>query len=498
VKARAYLPNWVPSAVMTEIYTDAETLPPPVAEPGQGTFVTAITVKLSVPGHPDAEIHYTVDGSEPTAASPRYEGPIPFTATVTLKARAFQPDLHPSQVATDTYERLGQAVKAVYVDLDGDGRIDGAVIHLDIPVAAAPAFVSLTDPFARIPWMEGSDRVQRSADGKTLTVRFPDRPFSAGTAFATADLGSFPNSAGFASGPFAVSDSAGPVPVKAVAHNKASPEEKASVDVTFSEPIDLAGLGRGWPFDILRDGGTEGRPVQVEAIAAVPGEANTYRFTFAVASQAWPVFTDSLELAKGPLVRDAGGAAGVPGGKRIPVEGGPQNVTNDFRIAVTNPIVPQAGEDGAVPAEVRANPFAVVGATLSGELACLNCRAGAEPAFLGGSTPPEWIIRAKYPFRYAFAIYDNLGNYVARTAGEVTSAMMAQLPQDKDGFRSLRFRWKPISRDGQAVGTGAYILKGLVQNGTGEIQRGTQGEPQTVHGSQKTVLATFGYLRQRP
>lgn len=501
LKARAYLTDWVPSAVTTEIYTDAATLPPPVADPGQRSFVTAITVKLAEPGHPDAEIRYTLDGSEPTATSPLYSAPLDMAATTTLKARAFQSDLHPSQTLTQVYARLGAAVKAVYVDIDGDGRIDGAVIHLDIAVAALPSWVSLTDPFTQIPWLLASNRIGISADGRTLTVRFPDRPFAAGTVFATGDFGSFPNSPGFTPAPFAVSDSVGPVPLKAVSHNKASTEEHATLDVTFSEPIDLGSLGTpstNWPFAIIRDGGLESKTVQVEKIETLGGEANTYRFTFAVASPAYPVYTDSLELAPAPLVHDAGGVAGVPGGKRIPVQGGPLNVDNHFQILVTNPIVPQLVDEGPAPAEVRANPFAVVGVSLSKSLECLNCRPGTEPSFLGGSTPPEWLVRSKYPFHYIFAIYDNLGEYVARTTGEVTAEMMAKLPQDPDGLRSLRFRWKPISHNGNAVGTGAYIIKGLVQNLNGETQRGTQGEVQVVGAAQKTVLATFGYLRQKP
>lgn len=488
------------SAVTTEIYTDAATLPPPVADPGQRSFVTAITVKLSEPGHPDAEIRYTLDGSEPTATSPLYSAPIDMAATTTLKARAFQPGLHPSQTLAQVYARLGAAVKAVYVDIDGDGRIDGAVIHLDIAVAAVPSWVSLTDPFTQIPWLLASNRIQVSADGRTLTVRFPDRPFAPGTVFATGDFGSFPNASGFTLAPFAVSDSVGPVPLKAVSHNKASTEEHATLDVTFSEPIDLGSLGTQspeWPFAIIRGGGPESKPVQVEKIEAVAGQqANTYRFTFAVASPAYPVYTDSLELAPTPLVHDAGGVAGVPGGKRIPVEGGPLNVDNHFQILVTNPIVPQLADEGPAPTEVRANPFAVVGVSNFGTLECLNCSPETKSSFLGGSAPPEWLVRSKYPFHYIFAIYDNLGEYVARTTGEVTAAMMAKLPQDPDGLRSLRFRWKPISHNGNAVGTGAYIVKGVVQNLKGETQRGSQGEVQVVGAAQKTVLATFGYLRQ--
>jgi fibro-slime domain-containing protein len=499
VMARAYLADWVPSAVMTEIYTDAETLSPPVAEPGQRTFVTAITVKLSEPGYPAAQIHYTLDGSEPTEASPLYQTPLDLAATTTLKAKAFQAGLHPSQVLTQIYTRLAEALGGVYVDLDGDGRIDAAVIRLDIPVPGVPAWVSLTDPFGHIPWMMASSRIERSADGKTLTVRFADQPFMPGTVFATADLGAFTNSSGYSPAPFAISDSAGPVPVKAVSHNKATPEDRASVDITFSEPIDLGSLRAGpdWPFAILRGGAAELKPAQVESIEAVPGQANTYRFTFTVQSQAWPVYTDSLELAVSPLVHDAGGTAGVPGGKRIPVQGGPLNVVNAFQIIVTNPIVPQLTEAATPSPAVRANPFAVAGETRSKELVCLTCSQGTEGEFLRNGVPPEWIIRSKYPFRYAFTIYDHLGNYVARTSGEVTDAMMAQVAQDKDGMRALRFRWKPIAHNGEAVGTGAYIIRGLVQNTPGETQRGAQGEIQIVKGSQQTVLATFGYLRQR-
>jgi fibro-slime domain-containing protein len=498
VKAPAFLADWVPSAVMTEIYTDAATLPPPVAEPGQSSFVTAITVKLSVPGHPEAQIHYTLDNSEPTAASPLYRTPLDFSATTTLKARAFQPDLHPSQVLTQVYTRLAEAVKAVYVDANGDGRIDGAVIRLDIAVSAVPAWATLTDPFGHVPWMMASSRFAQSADGKTLTVRFADQPFAPGTAFATADLGVFPNSAGFSPAPFAISDSAGPVPLKAVSHNKATPADQASVDVTFSEPIDLASLRMGpdWPFAILRDGAREPRPVEVARIEAVPGQADTYRFTFTVESQAWPVYTDSLELAVSPLVHDAGGTAGVPGGKRIPVQGGPLTVINDFEIEVISPIKPQLTHDGPASWEVRANPFAVVAETRFKELVCLNCARGTEAEFLSREIPPEWIIRSKYPFRYAFTVYDHLGNFVIRTSGEVTAAMMAQVAQDKDGMRALRFRWKPIANNGEPVGTGAYILRGLVQNTPGETQRGAQGETQIVNGTQRAVFATFGYLRQ--
>ena len=45
---------------------------------------------------PGARIHYTLDGSEPTEASARYEGPFPILKDCILKARAFKPGCAPS------------------------------------------------------------------------------------------------------------------------------------------------------------------------------------------------------------------------------------------------------------------------------------------------------------------------------------------------------------------------------------------------------------------
>lgn len=56
-----------------------------------GTFTAELLSRT-----PDAVIHYTLDGSEPTEASARYEGPFPITVDCILKARAFKPGCAPS------------------------------------------------------------------------------------------------------------------------------------------------------------------------------------------------------------------------------------------------------------------------------------------------------------------------------------------------------------------------------------------------------------------
>ncbi|MDB5051211.1 MAG: hypothetical protein JWO30_4282 [Fibrobacteres bacterium] len=497
LKAKAFLTNWVASGVMTEVYTDAGTLVPPVANPSGGGFTGSQTVSLSVPGFPAAEIRFTVDGSEPTEASPLYTAALTFTQTTTLKAKAFLKDWKPSQTMVEEYRRLAATVNAVYIDADGNGRIDGAVIHLDIAATGVPSNVILIDPFTKAPATFASSTITQAAPD-LLVVRFPDRQFSPGTVFAPSLLGSFPNAPGFGPLPFMVSDSVGPVPVKAVSHNKTTPEERPSVDITFSEPIDLAGIqaGRSWPFDIIRNGGTQGGAVIVLSIEAVPGQANTYRWTFDVNSPAFPVFIDSLSLAVSPVLHDALGNPDVAGGKRIPVEGEPQLVKNPMVIVVTNPIVSEkADPQTTLPPEVIRNPFGVVVVTFDNQV-CLNCPPGTENVFTPNHALPEWVIKSKYAFHYNFTIFDHLGNYINKTQGQVTEAMIAKIPLEADGYRSLRFRWIPIAHNGAAVGTGAYILKGMVQNHLNEAQTGGQGESQVVQQSQTAVFATFGYLRQ--
>lgn len=53
-------------------------------------FEEPITVTLSAPLQPGAEIRYTLDGSMPTAASPIYTLPLPVTNSTRLRATAFQ------------------------------------------------------------------------------------------------------------------------------------------------------------------------------------------------------------------------------------------------------------------------------------------------------------------------------------------------------------------------------------------------------------------------
>ena len=71
----------------------------PLVSPDGGTFEGSIDVTLTAPT-PGSVVRYTLDGSDPTEASPLYDGPLSLTRSATLKARAFRPGHIASPVST--------------------------------------------------------------------------------------------------------------------------------------------------------------------------------------------------------------------------------------------------------------------------------------------------------------------------------------------------------------------------------------------------------------
>ncbi|WP_394835893.1 chitobiase/beta-hexosaminidase C-terminal domain-containing protein [Pendulispora rubella] len=74
----------------------------PEFDPGPGTFTSAVSISIQT-ATPQAVIHYTVDGSTPTAASTAYGSPISIAKTTTVKAIAVRPGYPNSEVQTGVY-----------------------------------------------------------------------------------------------------------------------------------------------------------------------------------------------------------------------------------------------------------------------------------------------------------------------------------------------------------------------------------------------------------
>jgi Legume lectin domain/Chitobiase/beta-hexosaminidase C-terminal domain len=75
---------------------------PPAFAPAAGTYSTAQNVVLSS-ATADASIHYTTDGTTPTAASIQYSSPIAAAASETIKAIAVSPTVGTSNLASAAY-----------------------------------------------------------------------------------------------------------------------------------------------------------------------------------------------------------------------------------------------------------------------------------------------------------------------------------------------------------------------------------------------------------
>jgi hypothetical protein len=65
---------------------------PVVISPVANVFTESLPVSLAC-ATPGMNIHYTIDGSDPTPASPLYTKPFALTASATVKARAFRPGI---------------------------------------------------------------------------------------------------------------------------------------------------------------------------------------------------------------------------------------------------------------------------------------------------------------------------------------------------------------------------------------------------------------------
>ena len=94
--ASGYLNSTVGSATFTLNLPPAAT---PVISPAGGTFTTSQTVSIT-DSTPSATIYYTVDGTTPTTASPRYTAPLAVDASETLKSIAIATGYSASPAAT--------------------------------------------------------------------------------------------------------------------------------------------------------------------------------------------------------------------------------------------------------------------------------------------------------------------------------------------------------------------------------------------------------------
>lgn len=115
LKGKAYKSNWKPSVTTTATYTILPRVATPVFFPGGETYNQAVYVNITC-STPDAEIRYTMDGSQPDTTSTVYvdSTSIYITSSCALKARAYKTGLNPSEVAAAVYTITGTVAQPVF------------------------------------------------------------------------------------------------------------------------------------------------------------------------------------------------------------------------------------------------------------------------------------------------------------------------------------------------------------------------------------------------
>ena len=102
VKARLYVNAFPASDVVTATFTAD---PGIRMTPAGGRFTNRLDVLLStrITG---AKVHYTLDGSDPTAQSPAYTDPLRLTAATTVRARAILNNFPVTEILTGLFQRV--------------------------------------------------------------------------------------------------------------------------------------------------------------------------------------------------------------------------------------------------------------------------------------------------------------------------------------------------------------------------------------------------------
>ncbi len=106
---RIAVPRAAPDEVCTVIALDVEGSPvvyemPKIVAPAS-ILVSALDVEITT-ASPELEARYTLDGSEPTAQSPRYEAPLRLADSAAVRARAFHRGRPVSAVAEATFTKV--------------------------------------------------------------------------------------------------------------------------------------------------------------------------------------------------------------------------------------------------------------------------------------------------------------------------------------------------------------------------------------------------------
>ena len=146
IRAVAVKEGLADSDILTAAYTVK--VAPPMASPGAGEVAAGALISLAT-SSADAEIYYTLDGSEPDRTGARYEAPLSLTAAATIKAIAVKEGLADSDTLAAAYTLSRPGAAARPSASPAPGAVDsGAAVSLSTSTEGAEIYYTLdgTEP----------------------------------------------------------------------------------------------------------------------------------------------------------------------------------------------------------------------------------------------------------------------------------------------------------------------------------------------------------------
>ncbi|MDB5048810.1 MAG: hypothetical protein JWO30_1881 [Fibrobacteres bacterium] len=503
LKARGVKDGMLPSAVMTEVYTKVEpgkVEAPKATPPGQSFSGTlSVTLASLTPG---ASILYTLDGSVPAdvagGATLRYTTPVILLGSATITAVAFKEGMYKSDVMVEKYTLIPPippvppvaVSKAWYLDTDGDGRIDKAIVVFASALNAVPAKLGF-----KITDEDGKDNVRAPAgaeiqlapgDATRAVVTFAE-PFPQ---FVTSLKNSATSGQVFKQdgiplidGVFAVADSVAPVIKSAEVKEPGDGGALKRVLITYSEPVTVAAGGQ--PLIFKRENGEVPGSQVIIANSEKLADDRHYAFHIDSSSSFYPIVGDSAAIALNGQTKDLMGLS--PAVKFFRVLTGTPPLPKPVQLTVTFPNGsqenPASGSSGNNPPNLIFIPVDKDGNALA---KCPNCVARDNTGFVG----PVFHILTPGPVEYDFKIFNNVGEFVAAGKGKVEQNDLPSLKRtiNASGINyEAPIVWTGATRSGYKAGTGAYILKARFIS----EKDLTTGAPQGTFSEKKV----FGFIR---
>ncbi len=169
---------------LSALMSESPFLPPPVIYPKERLIYKGDSKIEIVSSVEDAEIKYTLDGSEPNETSPLYKGPIQIAADCVVKAKTYKKGENPSVSVSKAYN-IGELLYESPIINYGDQPV-----ACDVSIEGFSSIgILITDPDSSIDW-DHTDvleplLIKRDSSEKSLTELIPYVTFQSWNSLAT-------------------------------------------------------------------------------------------------------------------------------------------------------------------------------------------------------------------------------------------------------------------------------------------------------------------------